>query len=186
MLIDVPLHSEEGISIKDVRNTEKELRGYRKSIIKILRVQNPGLLRIFQAKKASMESTNANEQGANEKLLWHGTSVDTVEKITEQGFNRSFCGKNATAYGNGVYFATSILYSARRTYAAPDHKGIQTIFLAKVLIGQYSQGCSGLRVPPVKHGNVLYDSVVDCVSAPQMHVVFSDHQAYPAYIVKLK
>ena len=37
--------------------------------------------------------------------LFHGTDEDTVKKIVQQGFNRSFAGKNATAYGKGVYFA---------------------------------------------------------------------------------
>ena len=37
--------------------------------------------------------------------LFHGTDQDTVPKIYQQGFNRSFCGKNATMYGKGVYFA---------------------------------------------------------------------------------
>lgn len=33
--------------------------------------------------------------------LWHGSNADVVRKITQQGFNRSFCGRNATAYGKG-------------------------------------------------------------------------------------
>ena len=37
--------------------------------------------------------------------LWHGSNAEVVDKILQQGFNRSFCGKNATAYGKGVYFA---------------------------------------------------------------------------------
>ena len=39
------------------------------------------------------------------KWLWHGTNAEVMDKILQQGFNRSFCGKNATAYGKGVYFA---------------------------------------------------------------------------------
>ena len=37
--------------------------------------------------------------------LFHGTDLDTIPKILQQGFNRSFAGKNATVYGVGVYFA---------------------------------------------------------------------------------
>ena len=37
--------------------------------------------------------------------LFHGCPGDIVPKILQQGFNRSFCGKNATFYGKGVYFA---------------------------------------------------------------------------------
>ena len=30
----------------------------------------------------------------SERILYHGTSKDTVDKINMRGFNRSFCGKN--------------------------------------------------------------------------------------------
>jgi len=30
----------------------------------------------------------------NEQLLWHGTSADSVDHINNDGFNRSYCGKN--------------------------------------------------------------------------------------------
>lgn len=33
--------------------------------------------------------------------LFHGTDEETVPKIASMGFNRSFCGKNATVYGKG-------------------------------------------------------------------------------------
>jgi len=40
-----------------------------------------------------MEAANGpNVQ--NEQLLWHGTSADTVQHINNDGFNRSYCGKN--------------------------------------------------------------------------------------------
>jgi len=45
-----------------------------------------------------MMRTNMNTaNGAsveNERLLWHGTSSDTVKVICHRGFNRSYCGKN--------------------------------------------------------------------------------------------
>mmetsp|Transcript_7027 Transcript_7027/g.22960 ORF Transcript_7027/g.22960 Transcript_7027/m.22960 type:complete len:1583 (+) Transcript_7027:1431-6179(+) len=36
--------------------------------------------------------------------VFHGTSGDVVKNIAQQGFNRSFCGKNAVRLGKGVYF----------------------------------------------------------------------------------
>lgn len=59
------------------------------------------------------------------KWLWHGTNAEVMDKILQQGFNRSFCGKNATAYGKGVYFARDAAYSAYRIYAVPDRNGVQ-------------------------------------------------------------
>lgn len=42
-----------------------------------------------------------------ERTLFHGTQPSTVPQICERGFNRSYCGRNATAYGKGVYFAVA-------------------------------------------------------------------------------
>ena len=35
----------------------------------------------------------------------HGSDTVSLRNIAEYGFNRSYTGKNATAYGCGVYFA---------------------------------------------------------------------------------
>ena len=60
------------------------------SITKIERVQNPGLYKAYVVKKDQMEQKN----GANEKLLFHGTAQASCSSISTFGFNRSFCGKN--------------------------------------------------------------------------------------------
>ena len=60
------------------------------SITKIERVQNPGLYKAYVVKKDQMEQKN----GANEKLLFHGTAQESCSSISTFGFNRSFCGKN--------------------------------------------------------------------------------------------
>ena len=48
----------------------------------------------YQAHKIHFQERDPNN--VNEKTLFHGTTGDTVESIWKQGFNRSFCGKNAT------------------------------------------------------------------------------------------
>ena len=60
------------------------------SITKIERVQNPGLYKAYVVKKDQMEQKN----GANEKLLFHGTAQGSCSSISTFGFNRSYCGKN--------------------------------------------------------------------------------------------
>jgi len=61
------------------------------------------------------------------------------------------------------------------------------MFLAKVLTGDYCQGYSGLKAPPVKpqagDGNRLYDSVVDRMVKPTLFVVFKDSSVYPTYLI---
>ena len=60
------------------------------AIIKIERVQTPGLYRSYMVKKEQMEHKN----GSNEKTLFHGTAGDSCPTINKFGFNRSYCGKN--------------------------------------------------------------------------------------------
>ena len=60
------------------------------TIVKIERVQNPGLYRTYVVRKEQMDLKN----GSNEKLLFHGTAGSSCPSINTFGFNRSYCGKN--------------------------------------------------------------------------------------------
>lgn len=57
-----------------------------------------------------------------------------------------------------------------------------------VLTGEFTQSRKDLIDAPLKPGSnvVKYDSVVDDVQDPQVFVVFSDHQAYPEYLIEFK
>ena len=82
----------------------------------------------FDAKLEQMMSANgASVEATERKWLFHGTDETTVSKIASKGFDRSFCGKDAVAYGKGVYFATQASYSASPTYARPNAAGIQRV-----------------------------------------------------------
>lgn len=89
-------------------------------------------------------------------------------------------------YGNGVYFAKDASYSARNTYSPPDSNGSKYIYYARVLTGEFTTGNQGLIVPPAKdpnNPNIIYDSVVDNVQAPNVFVTFSDASNYPDYLI---
>uniref|UniRef100_A0ABM0GYA3 Poly [ADP-ribose] polymerase n=1 Tax=Saccoglossus kowalevskii TaxID=10224 RepID=A0ABM0GYA3_SACKO len=127
-----------------------------------------------------------NKQGTNnERILYHGTSSDSVGKINTGGFNRSFAGKNATYYGAGSYFAVESSYSASKTYSPVDpNTGHKHVYHCKVLTGEFTTGSQGLLVPPSKNPNDptdCYDSVTDNVQSPTLFVVFNDAMAYPEY-----
>ena len=64
-----------------------------KKIVRIQRIQNPGLYTQYLAKKKDMEKHNPPGH-QNEWRLFHGTPPDVCPKINQQGFNRSFAGKN--------------------------------------------------------------------------------------------
>ena len=90
--------------------------------------------------------------------LFHGTDEDTVPMICQMGFNRSFCGKNATVYGKGVYFARDASYSSSTTYSQPNAQGMQHMFLCRIVIGEYCRGVQNALAPPARNGPVLFDS----------------------------
>jgi len=59
----------------------------------IERIQNPNLYQQYAVRRMHMDAANGpNVQ--NEHLLWHGTRAETVDNINNDGFNRSYCGKN--------------------------------------------------------------------------------------------
>ena len=76
-------------------------------VVDVQRIQNLPLWRKYATNRWEFVSREgASSQARNERVwLFHGTEEDTVEMIAQQGFNRSFAGKNATYYGKGVYFA---------------------------------------------------------------------------------
>jgi len=164
-----------------------------KVIKSVKRIESIGLWQSFVTKKRQLQ-TRAKAEGhdeayaeAYEKVwMFHGTVPDVIPKICGQGFNRSFCGRNAVKYGKGVYFATNSFYSNR--YSQSDSKGIKRMFLCRVAVGEYHKGRDGQIAPderiPNKH--ILYDSTTDNMSdaARDMFVVFHDAQAYPEYLLE--
>jgi hypothetical protein len=126
------------------------------------------------------------------RWLWHGTNDEGMDKIMQQGFNRSFCGKNATMYGKGVYFARDAAYSAYPTYAVPDKAGYQYMMACRVVVGEYCPGSTNALTPDVRDAKTqaLYDTTVgllrdDTLSNPSIYVTYHDAQAYPDVSVEL-
>lgn len=90
----------------------------------------------------------------------------------------------AAVYGNGTYFAVDPKYSAGSTYSKPDTQGHKHMYLALVLVGEFTVGSQSMVVPPQRNtgkSTDLYNSVVDNTSNPTMFIIFSDVQAYPEY-----
>ena len=90
-------------------------------------------------------------------------------------------------YGKGVYFARDASYSARSTYSPPDYQGYRYMYLAKVLVGQYTTGNSNMITPPPKSSSDptdTYDSTADTTGpGASIFVVFYDSQCYPEYLI---
>ena len=97
-------------------------------VTSVQRVENHQMWQSFAVKRQTVLTRDdhgvkrVNNKGDLERAwLFHGTTADTVPKITQQGFNRAFAGKNAVAYGRGVYYARDASYSDH--YAVADASG---------------------------------------------------------------
>ena len=161
----------------------------------VQRVQNMSMWQSYAVKRQTVlqrEKDGAANQGAKKTSryervwLFHGTDEHTVPKIIEMGFNRSFCGKNATAFGKGVYFARDAAYSSSAQYSRPDAQGVQHMFLVRVVIGEYCAGKRDQLTPDVRQGHQLYDTTVNKIQDPSIYVTYHDAQAYPEYLVSFK
>ncbi|KAJ3609479.1 hypothetical protein NHX12_024000 [Muraenolepis orangiensis] len=153
-------------------------------IVKVEKLGNRLLHNQYKLKKASIYQSGTSSEV--ERTLYHGTSEASVKEIYLHGFNRSFCGKNATAYGMGVYFALSAKLSLQDQYSPPNADGHKFIFVAKVLTGDFTQGSLNMKAAPLKENDDIplrYDSVTDNLRKPTMFVIFNDTQAYPEYLI---
>ncbi|KAJ8280477.1 hypothetical protein GJAV_G00055040 [Gymnothorax javanicus] len=156
-------------------------------ILKILRVQNPFLWEKYKRKKEYMSRKMSEmDRMLNERHLFHGTSQDVVDGICKHNFDPRVCGKHATMFGQGSYFARKAVYS--HNFSKRSSKGVHCMFLAKVLTGKFTVGNPSMRRPPPLHpGNLssdLFDSCVDNWVDPQIFVIFNDDQSYPYFIIQ--
>ncbi|CAL8350959.1 unnamed protein product [Lota lota] len=156
-------------------------------ILKILRVQNPFLWEKYKRKKEYMSRRLSEmDRMLSERHLFHGTSADVVEGICKHNFDPRVCGKHATMFGQGSYFARKAVYSHNFSKRSP--KGVHCMFLAKVLTGRFTVGNPSMRRPPPisprDASSDLYDSCVDNWVDPQIYVIFNDDQSYPYFIIQ--
>lgn len=153
-------------------------------IIKVDKLMNRLLFNQYRLKKASISQSATDPEV--ERTLFHGTSETSVKEICIHGFNRSFCGKNATVYGQGVYFAVNSALSVQDQYSPPNADGHKYVFVTKVLTGDFTKGSHSMKTAPLKESSEIplrYDSVTDNPSNPSLFVIFNDTQAYPEYLI---
>ncbi|CAB1345985.1 unnamed protein product, partial [Coregonus sp. 'balchen'] len=80
------------------------------------------------------------------------------------------------------YFARDAKYSHSYT----SHSGVRSMFVCRVVVGDYTRGKSYLRRPPPKgEGNpTSYDSCMDNVLDPSIYVVFEKHRVYLEFLIR--
>ncbi|XP_045915122.1 protein mono-ADP-ribosyltransferase PARP10 [Micropterus dolomieu] len=169
-----------------VKNFYETIQEYHSKIriIQVEKLMNRLLYNQYKLKKASILQRALYPEV--ERTLYHGTSETSVKEICVHGFNRSFCGKNATVYGQGVYFAVNSALSVQDQYSPPNADGYKFVFVSKVLTGDFTKGCHSMKAAPLKETGAIplrYDSVTDDITKPSMFVIFNDTQAFPEYLI---
>lgn len=90
-----------------------------------------------------------------------------------------------TRYGKGSYFAKTSNFASRYSQGGSSDK---VLFIARVLVGDYTKGEPEYKRPPAKDAknpaSDLYDSCVNKMSDPEMFIIFDNSQVYPEYIVR--
>ncbi|XP_078408678.1 poly(ADP-ribose) polymerase family member 14-related sequence 3 isoform X1 [Cetorhinus maximus] len=157
-------------------------------IVKIERIQNRKLWQSYSVRKETAQRKNP---GLNiEQILYHGTTKEISQKVNKTGFNRSFCGRNATYFGKGTYFALNASYSCDNKYSNPDSDGCKYIYQARVITGKECKGEQDMLEPAPVNPQIdsadLCDCAVDDLSKPSIFVIFCDDGAYPEYLITFK
>ncbi|KAL7982318.1 hypothetical protein Chor_009916 [Crotalus horridus] len=179
-LINLLLSSSEYIKVQT--NFQRTLP--KATILTIKRIQNVSLWEVYQWQKEQMKKANGGKD-VDERSLFHGTSKNHVDAICQQNFDWRICGVHGTAYGKGSYFARDAAYSDN--YSGVN-SSIKIMFLAKVLVGDFTNGCSSYLRPPAKNNqsNLFYNSCVNSLLNPSIFVIFEKHQIYPEYLIEYK
>ncbi|XP_062861863.1 protein mono-ADP-ribosyltransferase PARP14 [Trichomycterus rosablanca] len=157
-------------------------------VVQIQRIQSQSQWQKYSVQKQAVDKKYPNQN--NEQFLYHGTTKAICEKINKNGFNRSFCGRNAVVHGDGTYFAKESWYSCQDQYSNPDRNGLKYIYRARVVTGLPCRSRSGMKEPDPLDPNDpqagLYDCAVDNLHNPFIFVVFFDAGAYPDYLITFK
>uniref|UniRef100_UPI003AAD2BC3 uncharacterized protein n=1 Tax=Centroberyx gerrardi TaxID=166262 RepID=UPI003AAD2BC3 len=157
------------------------MRGF--DIVQIERIQNKALWEVFEWQKEQMKKNNSG-RNVTEIKLFHGTDSKHVDAICHNNFDWRICGTHGTTLGKGSYFARDATYSHHFT----GQSDVKSMFVSRVLVGDFTRGYSDYLRPPSKDGGDthFYDSCVDDVRNPSIFVVFEKHQIYPEYLLHYK
>ncbi|XP_078085119.1 protein mono-ADP-ribosyltransferase PARP12-like [Mustelus asterias] len=152
------------------------------TVRKIERIQNPALWEVYQWQKEQMKKKNGGKEVA-ERHLFCGWDSSPTATVCAENFDWRTCGTHGEGYGKGSYFATDA--SSADNYFSTT-SAAKTMFLARVLVGQFSKGRPDYCRPPSKDTTYtnLYDSCANDCSNPSIFVIFEKHQIYPEYIIE--
>ncbi|XP_053364371.1 protein mono-ADP-ribosyltransferase PARP11-like isoform X3 [Clarias gariepinus] len=168
----------------------------------IQRIQNLDLWEFFCRKKAQLRKIKRTVD-IDERMLFHGTGHSNIQAICTYNFDWRLTGSHGDVYGKGSYFARDSKYSSKFCHSTSKHNftlqrhGLappifqsdppyKCMFLARVLVGEYTVGHPHFCRPPSKDLSIanFFDSCVDDMVNPKIFVIFDSNQIYPEYLIE--
>jgi len=169
--------------IEDINNINvafwSTMNGYNVRIKYLLRIKEQ-----YEQNMVVYKTILSMKQNKNEKMLFHGTSLENIQSIIYKGFNRDF--NERSKYGKGSYFTNDA--SKALKYAKQSEKGRYFgILVCRVFVGESTLGMMGMSESAlVKSDGTLYDSLVDNLDHPTITVINRDYHAIPVYLIILQ
>uniref|UniRef100_A0A3Q3D5T2 Poly [ADP-ribose] polymerase n=1 Tax=Hippocampus comes TaxID=109280 RepID=A0A3Q3D5T2_HIPCM len=168
----------------------------------IQRIQNLDLWEFFCRKKRQLRKVKRTLD-IEERMLFHGTGHNNIQAICMFNFDWRLTGSNGDVYGKGSYFARDAKYSSKFCHNTGKHNNnlqrhglappifasepsYKSMFLARVLVGEYTLGHPLYCRPPSKDTSLtnFFDSCVDDTANPKIYVIFDSNQIYPEYLIE--
>jgi len=151
----------------------------------VLRIQQVYSIQLnFEQKMSVYEAmVSSKKVRGREEMLFHGTSLQNVQKILHSGFNRDYNGRSM--YGKGTYFSNEARIASR--YSTKDQHHDNLVMLACwTYIGESTKGRAKMADRELyKQDKVTpYDSLVDDVTNPHIFVINRDYHSVPCFVVE--
>ncbi|XP_049903950.1 protein mono-ADP-ribosyltransferase PARP9 [Epinephelus moara] len=159
------------------------LSGHRKHglfIVKVDRVENPTLKKLFELKKKQLSCSTPP------RTMVQRIPAQFCEMVSHIGFHAEYAPPDDPSFGEGIYFASKVKIAME---VWKEHKRPKEEYLyfveAEVLTGNPAPGKPGLILPPAvgTESQTVYHSVS---GGPDISVIFSGYQALPTYIITCK
>ena len=130
---------------------------------------------------------NKNGKSENQRILFHGTSLENVKRIMNTGFNRDY--NVNSVYGKGTYFSNKARIAAK--YCEKMEKKFEadkTIYVmlgCLTYIGEYTVGSLNMNDSSLFMDDCVtqYDSLVNRLDNPSIFVINRDYHSVPCFII---
>ena len=183
------LHSASGLGRRHYCRQTNDQKWAGCRVIQIERIENGRLEEQSQQRLVAVSSQLTEqgiqfEAGVHTRWLFHGTdSLDAIIANPIDGFSILMAGSGTgQLWGTGIYCARDAVYSNDYTTQRTAH-GCKRMLLCLVTTGIACLGGTHLKLLPNRFMYSKYDSTVDSLSNPEIHIVNKALQVLPAYVI---